>query len=95
MVQISFRHAAPSVYVAGITRPNEDEINRYLASRGLKWNYEEPNPAMLVELGGRICYESFHNPKKSTRQEYIEGSILMSKHGSVRGEERPNRSGRP
>lgn len=82
-MEISFRREAPAVYVAGISRPNEDGIARYLASRGLQWDVEDVEPSMLVELGGRICYESFHNPKGSTREEYLRDSILAHKHGSV------------
>lgn len=36
----------------------------------------------LVEYGGRVCYESYHNPANRTTQEYIE-NIKNQKHYSV------------
>lgn len=84
MPKVSFRYDPPRVYVAGISTPNKFEIERYLQSRNLSWaGVDDATPAALVELGGRICYESFHNPKGRTREEYIQDSILASHHGSV------------
>lgn len=82
-MDVRFRYDAPNVYVAGTMQPNMLGITSYLEQRGLVWNAEEPNPAMLMELGGRICYESFHNPAGRTRDEYLRKSILEAKHGSV------------
>lgn len=83
MTNVSFRYDAPKVYVAGVSRPNTSEIDQYLKSRGLNWLRENEDASLLVELGGRICYESFRNPRNTPRETYINDSILSHKHGSV------------
>lgn len=87
MPEISFIRDAPKVYVAGVSTPDFAEISRYLEDIGANWKHvgaEKPDdPEALVEVAGRLCYESWNNPAGKTRQQYICSSILEHAHGSV------------
>lgn len=87
MRDVTFISEAPKVYVAGVSTPDFAEISRYLEDIEATWNKIGPqrpdDPEALVEAAGRICYESWNNPAKKTRQEYIRSSIIDHAHGSV------------
>lgn len=87
MPEISFIRDAPKVYVAGVSTPDFAELSRYLEDIGATWvkvGAEPPDdPEALVEAAGRLCYESWNNPAKKTRQQYIRSSIIDHAHGSV------------
>lgn len=77
---------APKVFVAGMNLPAIDGINDYLAHRGETWNTQDDiagDPVALVEFGGRVCYQSWLNPKGRSRHEYVNESIMAHDHWSV------------
>lgn len=72
------------IYV--ISRPSLDlaELKRYLADNGVsEWfSTSDVDAERIVEVGGRICYDSFSKPRPGGNAAYIE-NILDSKHGAV------------
>jgi len=79
---------APRVFLVGVSTPQPDAIQQYLRYRGETWNvFTDGNiaswPETLIEIAGRVCYQSWNNPKKATTGEYIQESIVSHKHGSV------------
>jgi thymidylate synthase (FAD) len=74
----------PSVFVVGRQQIDETELTRFLAHVGAKgWMTDAPSAAeRLVELGGRLCYDSFKRPRPGGNKAYID-HILESGHGSV------------
>lgn len=72
------------IYV--ISRPSLDlaELKRYLADNGVsEWfSTSDVDAERVVEVGGRICYDSFSKPRPGGNAAYIE-NILDSKHGAV------------
>src|SRR5688500_18515288 len=76
----------PKVILIGISRMIPSGVKEYLDYRELTWNSEAAEsdfPSGLIEFGGRICYESFHNPKESTTDEYIERTCIGQEHWSI------------
>lgn len=76
----------PGLFVAGVTQPNEQEIDWYLERRKAAWQRLDPVtecPEAIIEVAGRVCYQSWHNPLNRQRHEYIQQSIIAHKHGSV------------
>lgn len=74
----------PEVFLVGVQAVREDELKRFLASRGAEgWTTDAPSAAeKLVEVAGRVCYESFKTPRPGGNAAYV-GHILESKHGNV------------
>lgn len=75
----------PTVYLVGMTTPTE-EIYDYLGDRELQWTTNETmigDPTAVIEMGGRICYESWNNAHRRTRGEYIQKQLIGKQHGSV------------
>jgi thymidylate synthase (FAD) len=76
----------PSVFLVGYTQPVHGEVARYMAHRGVEWNSPDHltnDPLAIVEMAGRVCYHSWHNPANKTREDYIKTSIIEQEHGSV------------
>ena len=59
----------PRIYLIGRPTVAEDEIERFLADRGLDWSRtnEAASAEELVEFGGRVCYLSFRGDTSSIR----------------------------
>lgn len=87
MSTISFVAEAPEVFVAGISAPNILDVEKYLDNINETWNSfgsdKMWDPEEIIEAAGRICYSSWNNPAKKSRQEYIKTSIIEHAHGSV------------
>lgn len=85
-MEISFVDHAPKVYVAGISTPYGG-IEDYLETIATEWrrtgDFEVWDPEEIIEVAGRVCYASWHNPADKTRQQYIRSSIINHAHGSV------------
>lgn len=74
---------APSVYVIGRQAVDESELDRFLADNGTPWESDsEVGAEVLVEVGGRLCYQSFAKPRPGGNAAYI-GHIKEVGHGSV------------
>lgn len=75
----------PRVFVAGITTPRVDGIMDYLKYRGATWRTEDDlsEPEAIVEAAGRVCYQSWRNPRNRRRGEYLQEAIIGHGHGSV------------
>lgn len=74
----------PKVWAIGVTAPLVMNMQKYLDYRERTWNTDrEHSPLSVVEFAGRICYDSFHNPKNRTRMEYVQESIIANNHTSV------------
>jgi thymidylate synthase (FAD) len=84
----------PFVRVIGVTMPVREGMIDYLMHADVtQWNTPdgiEDDPEAIIEFAGRICYRSWHNPKGSTRGQYIQGSIVGAQHGSVLAHTRAN-----
>lgn len=84
--EITFVAEPPRVFVVGHTAPDWDAFDAYLAYRGAAWNTPLPDrqwTTAIAEAAGRVCYQSWHNPKRSSHEEYLQTSIVEHKHGSV------------
>jgi thymidylate synthase (FAD) len=87
VTEIQFINHAPKVFLVGVSTPFIDGFNEYLRYRGAEWRWSGDDylgrSEALVEAAGRVCYQSWNNPGNKTREEYIQGSIVEHKHGSV------------
>src|SRR5690606_23863213 len=85
MSEISFINTPPRVFLVGISTPQYNGFEDYLAYRGVEWHREDTifHPEAIVEGAGRVCYQSWHNPAGKTRLEYLQTSIIEHMHGSV------------
>lgn len=85
-MQISFVDHAPKIYVAGVTTPYGG-IEDYLENIETEWrrmgDFEVWDTEEVIEVAGRVCYASWHNPADKTRHQYIRSSIIEHGHGSV------------
>jgi thymidylate synthase (FAD) len=81
----------PKVFLIGETRIVEEGLQAYLDHIGVPdWSSDAPSDAeLLVEVMGRLCYQSFRpglNPNVTRIREgntaYL-GNILRTRHGSV------------
>jgi thymidylate synthase (FAD) len=74
----------PEVFLVGVQAVKEGELKRFLASRGAEgWTTDAPSAAETIsEVAGRVCYDSFKNPRPGGNAAYI-GHILESRHGNV------------
>jgi thymidylate synthase (FAD) len=83
----------PKIFVVGLTTPHWGNFQDYLDYReriyvdgtadredGLVNAHQ---PANIIAFGGKVCYDSFHNPGDKTLEAYIQGSIISHLHGSV------------
>jgi thymidylate synthase (FAD) len=61
-----------------------DGLREFLGSRGVgDWTTDAPSPAeTLCEVAGRVCYESFRNPRPGGNGAYLD-HILESRHGNI------------
>ena len=87
----------PFVRVIGVSIPQVRGMHDYLQHAGVGgidgWKTPDGagnDPEAIIEFAGRICYRSWHNPKGSTRGQYIQGSIVGAHHGSVLAHTRAN-----
>jgi thymidylate synthase (FAD) len=72
----------PKVYVVGRQVVDGAEVDRFLREHELTWETDtEVGAEALSEIGGRLCYMSFGQGRKSNRA-YLEHLIEMG-HGSV------------
>lgn len=87
MSKVSFIAEAPTIHVVGVSAPLSIGFDDYLSSINEEWNTlgdaRSWDPEEIVEAAGRICYASWNNPAKKTRQQYIRSSIIDHAHGSV------------
>lgn len=74
----------PSVFVLARQGINTDDWLAALDHIGAHgWHTDAPSDAeSIVEFSGRLCYDSFKNPRPGGNAAYI-GHILESGHGSV------------
>lgn len=74
----------PSVYLVGRQQVNVPDLDRFLADQGVGGFQSDAKKAgeELIEIAGRLCYESFRNPRPGGNEKYI-GHILEVGHGSV------------
>lgn len=76
----------PRVFLVGETKADPEGFEEYLAYRELRWNSQSANQKMtmpIVEFAGRVCYESFHNPKGDMPIEYVERTTIGKQHWSI------------
>jgi thymidylate synthase (FAD) len=74
----------PKVYVVGYTSLNEEGFNRFLLEEDVgsfEFSENSYGPERIIEIGGRVCYMSFKNPRPGGNREYIK-HIIESGHGS-------------
>jgi flavin-dependent thymidylate synthase len=74
----------PKVYVVGFTSIDEEGFNRFLLEEDVgSFGFSENShgPERIIEVGGRVCYMSFKNPRPGGNREYIK-HIIESGHGS-------------
>lgn len=74
----------PKVFLVGISTPNINGVERYLHHRDISWNNRDSpeHPEALLEMAGRVCYTSWHNPANKTRTEYVQ-NMFEHGHGST------------
>lgn len=75
----------PSVYLVGKQMIDEDAVAGFLIDEDCPdWNssLDASGGETLIELGGRLCYMSFSNPRPGGTRAYIK-HILEVGHGSV------------
>lgn len=84
-IDIQIVTTPPQVFVAGISTPCVNGMLQYLDYRGANWRTEDDlsEPEAIVEAAGRVCYQSWRNPKGRSRSEYLQESIVGHGHGSV------------
>lgn len=74
----------PSVYLVGRQQVNVPALDRFLQDQGVPGFQSDARKAgeKLIEIAGRLCYESFRSPRPGGNEKYI-GHILEVGHGSV------------
>ena len=73
----------PSVYLVGRQTVKDEEIDRFLADHGVRWETDtEVAGEYLTEVAGRVCYMSFAKPRPGGNKTYLE-HIREVGHGSV------------
>lgn len=78
----------PCVYLVGMQGMDKAELKRFLSehaltSEGETWETDAPDVgSALAEIGGRVCYLSFTNPRPGGNRVYLE-HIKEVGHGSV------------
>lgn len=74
----------PSVYLVGRQIVNQAAVDRFLADHDVTdWSTDtEVAGQRLSEIGGRLCYMSFAQPRPGGNQAYLD-RIIGVKHGSV------------
>jgi thymidylate synthase (FAD) len=72
------------VFLVGRQQVDERELSRFLDQIGVSgWTTDAPSAGeKLIETAGRVCYESFKNPRPGGNKAYI-SHILEVAHGSV------------
>jgi len=72
----------PQVYVVGRQTVDQTEVDRFLRDHALTWETDtEIGAEVLCEAGGRLCYMSYGQGRKSNK-EYLAHLIEVG-HGSV------------
>jgi thymidylate synthase (FAD) len=72
----------PTVYVLGRQTVDRSEVERFLHEHDLTWETDsEVGAEVLCEAGGRLCYMSFGQGRKTSKA-YLEHLIEVG-HGSV------------
>lgn len=74
----------PKVYLVGRQTTDDSAIWRFLHEAGApNWHTDTKKPAQeLCEVAGRLCYQSFANPRPGGNAAYLK-RILEVGHGSV------------
>lgn len=74
----------PSIYLLARQSIEQDELDRFLVdNESPGWSTDaHGDPEGLVEVAGRLCYQSFAKPRPGGNAAYI-GHILEVGHGSV------------
>lgn len=75
---------APSIYLIGRQEIDPDELRRFLDDiEAPDWDTDAPSPGeALAEVAGRVCYNSFRNPRPGGNGSYL-SHIIESRHGRV------------
>ena len=77
---------APKVFLVGETKAEPKGFAEYLAYRDLEWNSPSVGQKLalpIIEFAGRVCYESFHNPKDDAPYEYVDRTTIGKEHWSI------------
>ncbi len=76
---------APKVFVIGMSVPRWEGMRDYASYREVPImdGFDVKSPEHLIAWGGKVCYDSFHNPRNASLDNYIGESILAHDHGSV------------
>jgi thymidylate synthase (FAD) len=74
----------PKVYLIGRQAIDDAELARFLADSGaVTWETDtEVAAERLVEVAGRLCYQSYARPRPGGHAAYVD-NIIGSRHGSV------------
>jgi thymidylate synthase (FAD) len=74
----------PSIFVVGRQVVDEGELARFLDAEGASgWGTDAPGAAeKLCEVGGRVCYASWKNPRPGGNRSYL-SHIVEAGHGRV------------
>jgi thymidylate synthase (FAD) len=74
----------PRVYLVGRQTIDDQELTRFLSDEGVaSWTTDtEVAGQKLIEVAGRLCYQSYARPRPGGNRSYI-GHILEVGHGSV------------
>jgi thymidylate synthase (FAD) len=74
----------PTVEIVGRQTVDRDAIGRFFQATGVeKWETDTAiGGELLIEFGGRLCYQSFATPRPGGHKAYID-HILEVGHGSV------------
>ena len=74
----------PKVYLVGRQQVNHVVLQDFLDAQGAPGFMSDATKAgeELIEVAGRLCYESFKNPRPGGNEKYI-GHIVEVGHGSV------------
>lgn len=73
-----YRLWATRPYIDPELRWDEPDIGEWLQERFA----DSLTPAEMIELAGRVCYRSFHNPSGRTTAEYVD-NLIRQGHWSV------------
>lgn len=78
----------PRVFLVGRTMPVHADgggFDAYLRYRGATWNSDpvDADAEAIAEAAGRVCYQSWTNLARRSREDYLQDAIIGHGHGSV------------